>query len=247
MPHLRIESEEGIAVVRMERAPANALDPVLGAELIAAAEGLRGSAPRAIVLTGIDGFFSAGLDLKIVPSLGAEEQSRMILGVNRMVSAWYSLPQPVVVAVSGHAIAGGLILALCGDHRVGATVGKLGLTEVRAGIPYPAAAIALVRAELASPVARRLVLRGELFEPVAALELGLLDELVEPQALVPRALEVAEELGGLPADTYARVKRQLRGDLIAEFERIVDEGDDPLASSWLSPETAQAASATLGR
>jgi enoyl-CoA hydratase len=245
MDHVRLESDDGIALVRMDRPPANALDPVLGAELIETADELRGSAHRAIVLTGIDGFFSAGLDLKIVPSLGVEEQSRLIMGVNRMVSAWYSLPQPVVVAVSGHAIAGGLILALCGDHRIGATVGKLGLTEVRAGIPYPAAAVALVRAELPPPAARALVLRGELFDPPAALELGLLDELAETGALMRRALEVADELGGLPTDTYARVKRQLRGDLIAEFERIVAENDDPLVSSWLSAETADAAAATL--
>jgi enoyl-CoA hydratase len=244
---VRLESSNGTTLVRFDRPPANALDPDLVEELVAAAEELREARPRAVVLTGRKGFFSAGLDLKAVPSLDAEAQGELIMDVNRMVAGWYSLPHPVVVAVSGHAIAGGLILALCGDHRVGATVGKLGLTEIRAGIPYPAAAIALVRAELSPPAARALVLRGELLEPAAALELGLLDELAEPDALVARALEIAGELAGLPADTYARIKRQLRGDVIAEIDRIVTEKDDPLASSWLAAETAEAASATLSQ
>jgi enoyl-CoA hydratase len=245
MAHVGIDREGGIAVVRIDRPPANAMDPELVGELIAAATELRSSQPDAVVITGRDGFFSAGLDLKVVPSLDSAGRRDMIMGINRMVAAWYALLCPVVMAVSGHAIAGGIVLALCGDHRIGSTKGKLGLTEVQAGVPYPAGAIALVRAELSPPAARVLVLGGRLYDPPAALELGMLDELAEPEHLLPRALAVAGELAAHPADTYARVKAQLRGDLVAELERIVSEEDDPLVESWLSAETAQAASATL--
>ena len=83
-----------------------------------------------------------------------------------------------------------LILALCGDHRIGSGVGKLGLTELRAGIPYPVAAMAIVRAELAPPAVRVLAMRAELVDSgPEAVELGLLDELAEPDALLDRALE----------------------------------------------------------
>jgi len=162
-----------------------------------------------------------------------------------MFAGWYALERPVVCAVTGHAIAGGLILALCGDWRVGATEGRLGLTELRAGIPYPAAAMAAVRAELSPRVARRLVMRAELFDPPAALEMGLLDELAEPAEVVPRALFVAEELAALPRAAYATVKHQLRGETIAAMQQVL-AGDDPLAQAgWLSGETAGAAAATL--
>ena len=83
----------------------------------------------------------------------------MVHGINRLFGGWYGFPRPLVCAVNGHAIAGGLILALCGDHRIGATQGKLGVTELRAGIPYPAAAMLVVKAELSlrwpAPGARR--------------------------------------------------------------------------------------------
>src|SRR5215207_4722317 len=126
MRHLSIESRGDIAVVRMDRPPANALDLELGAELFAAAEDLAGAGPDAVVLTGRDAFFSAGLDLNLVPTLDAKSQLEMVVGVNRLVAAWYGLPRPVVAAVNGHAVAGGLVIALCADYRVGSTKGKLG-------------------------------------------------------------------------------------------------------------------------
>jgi enoyl-CoA hydratase len=244
---LAIERRDGIAVVRMDRPPANALDRELGAELIEAAEELRGSQPPAVVLCGTGKFFSAGLDLKVVPTLGPSEQREMVMGVSQLASAWCAIPRPVVCAVTGHAIAGGLVLALCGDYRVGASEGKLGLTEARAGVPYPAGAMAVVRSELPPPAARVLVLGAALIDPPRALELGLLDELAPPAEVLPRALAVAGELAALPAETFATVKRQLRGELVAELERIVAEEDDPLLGAWLSPDTEEAAAAQLRR
>ena len=72
----------------------------------------------------------------------------MVAGINRLFIDWYSFPRPVVAAVNGHAVAGGAILALCADRRIGAADATYGLTELRVGVPYPAAAIACVRAEL---------------------------------------------------------------------------------------------------
>jgi enoyl-CoA hydratase len=244
--HLVIDRQDDIALVRIERPPANALDRELGAELIAVAEELARDTPRAAVLTGSGAFFSAGLDLKVIPTLEPGSHGEMVMGVNRMVAGWLGLSCPVVCGVNGHAIAGGLVLALCADYRVGCTTGKLGLSEVRVGVPYPAAAIAVVRSELAPPAARGLVLRGHLVEPEEALALGVLDELAEPESVLERSLEVAHELGSLPAETYGRVKRQLRTGVLAEVERIVDTEEDPLiAEGWLSGETERAASRAL--
>jgi enoyl-CoA hydratase/carnithine racemase len=201
--------------------------------------------PAAVVVTGRNGFFSAGVDLKATPGLDAEGQRRMVIGVNRLIGGWYCFLRPVVSAVNGHAIAGGLIFALCGDYRVCATSGKLGLTELRAGIPYPAAAMAVVKAELTPLVARRLVLGADLIDPPTALDWELVDELAAPAAVLPRALEVAEELSQLPSGAYARIKRQLRADTIDAVTRIVTENDDPMIDSWLSGESAGAAAGIL--
>jgi enoyl-CoA hydratase len=149
----------------------------------------------------------------------------------------------VVAAVNGHAIAGGLILALCADYRVCATEGKLGLTELRAGIPYPAAAMVAVRRELPPPAARLLAMRAELIDPRRALELSVVDELAAPDGVVDRALEVAGELAALPRQAYTRVKAQVRGPAIAEMQRAVT--DDPMLGGWLSGETVDAAAGIL--
>src|SRR3982074_2991313 len=135
--HVSIEPRGDIALVRIDRPPANAMDGELLAEAVAMQERLAADAPAAVVITGREGFFSAGVDLKLAPTLDAEAQVAMVDGINRMAAGWYGFPRPVVCAVNGHAIAGGLIPALCGDHRVAGTGGRLGLTEGRAGVPSP--------------------------------------------------------------------------------------------------------------
>jgi enoyl-CoA hydratase/carnithine racemase len=237
-----IEEADGVTVVRIQRPPANALSPDLlaaGAEVV---ERLRELRPAAVVITGEGEFFSGGVDLKLAPTLSPEQQREMVAGINRLFFDWYGLAHPVVAAVNGHAVAGGLILALCADHRIGAARASYGLTELRVGAPYPGAALAVVRAELDRGPLRRLVLGAELVDGAAALGLGLVDELAEDT--VERALEVARELAALPAATYERVKLQLREPALVEMREALER--DPLAKGWLSGETAGAAAAVLG-
>jgi enoyl-CoA hydratase len=240
--HVRVEERGEVALVTIDKPPANALDLELLEDGRRALEELAAAEPGAVVIAGREGFFSAGVDLKLAPTLDEAGQRAMVEGINRLFAGWYSFPHPVVAAVGGHAIAGGLILALCADHRVGGMTGKLGLTELRAGIPYPVAAMTVVKAELTAPAARELVLRAELIGPERALELGALDELVADEEVLPRALAVAEELAGLPRSAYGPIKRQLRAEALAALERI---GEDPLLDSWMAPDAGEAAAGIL--
>lgn len=230
--HVTIEQRGELAILRLDRPPANALVPELLAQLDDARERLLADEPRAVVFTGRDGFFSAGVDLKVAPTLDAEGQRAMVEGINQLVVGWYGFPRPVVAAVTGHAIAGGMVIALCADYRVGAMVGKLGLTELRVEVPYPVGAIMLVRAELSTPAARALVLRSHLVEPDEALRLGLVDELAGPDEVFERACDVAEEMAAFAGDAYARTKLELRGETLRAIEAAVEAGD-PLAEAWL--------------
>jgi enoyl-CoA hydratase len=227
-----LESRGDLAIVRLDRAPANALNPDVLAELEEVRAELDADPPAAVVISGREGFFSAGVDLKLVPTWTAEEQRTMVSGINDLVTGWYCFPRPVVAAVTGHAIAGGMVIALCADYRVCATQGKLGLTELRAGVPYPVGAIQLVRAELAAPAARALALRAHLVEPDEALRLGLVDELTAPDDVLERACAVAEEMASFGGDSYARTKLELRSHTLRQIEAAVAEGD-PLLESWL--------------
>lgn len=217
------------------------MDPQLLEEGTRLADELMADPPAAVVLTGREGFFSAGVDLKVAPTLDADGQRAMVAGINSIFAGWYGFPVPVVAAVNGHAIAGGLILALCADYRVGSTEGKYGVTELKAGVGYPAVAMAVVRAELHAPAARRLVLGADLVGAKEALEAGALDEVAEPDEVLHRATEVARSLSLLPAQTYARVKKQLRGPVL---DAALAE-PDPLLEGWTSTETADAASSIL--
>ena len=245
--HVTIEERGEVALVRIDRPPANALDPELLEDGHAVLAELAAAEPSAVVITGRDGFFSAGVDLKVAPTLDAEGQRSMVTGINRLFAGWYGFERPVVCAVNGHAIAGGMILALCGDYRVGSTEGKLGLTELRAGLPYPANAMAVVRAELTPQNARVLSLRAELIEPPEAFERGVIDELAARQHVLPRALEVAQALADLPGTAYGQVKRQLRGYTLERMRAVLD-GAEPLLEAWVvSDETEGAVSRILER
>jgi enoyl-CoA hydratase len=229
--HLTLADRDGIAVLSADRPPANAMDVELLDEIVAAVEGLAADLPAALVLAGRPGFFSAGLDLKAVPTYGPPEQRRLVDGINRMALGVYGLPCPVVCAITGHAIAGGFVLAVCGDHRVASIEGRYGLTEVKVGVPYPQGAIGVVRAELPAPAARLLVLGNRLVDAHECVRLGAFDEALEPDAVVDRSLEVARELAELPAEVYARTKAELRADTLAELRAAAEA--DPLLAAWV--------------
>jgi enoyl-CoA hydratase len=245
MRFVSIEEHDDVAVVRVDRPPANAMDPGLLADAVAATEDIAAAEPAAVVLTGRPGFFSAGADLKVVPTLDADGQRAMVDGINGLCMAWYGLPRPVVCAVNGHAIAGGLVFALCADYRVAAADGRYGLTELRAGVPYPTMAIAVVAAELSVPAARRLVLRADLVDAADLRELGAFDEVVPNDEVLDRALAVARDLAALPSSAYAATKRRLRAPTLALAARLQAGEADPLGDAWTDADTASRAAAIL--
>ena len=132
MEHVSLrEHDGGIVMLTADRPPANAMDVTLLRDLLEGIEQVASEPPRALVLAGRDGFFSAGADLKAVPEYGPQEQRQMVVSINAMALGIYELPCPVVGAITGHAIAGGLVLALCTDIRVASSAGRYGLTAVK--------------------------------------------------------------------------------------------------------------------
>jgi enoyl-CoA hydratase len=228
---LTLTDRDGVAVLAADRPPVNAMNLELLEELVATVDRLAADPPRALVLAGRPGAFSAGLDLKAVPDYSPEELRGMVRGINGMALGVYGLPCPVVCAITGHAIAGGFVLAVCGDHRVASTEGRYGLTEVKVGVPYPQGAIGVVRAELAPAAARNLVLGNRLVDADECVRMDAFDEALAPDDVVDRALDVARELGELPADVYARTKAELRGDTVERLRAAAEA--DPLLERWV--------------
>ena len=242
----RVEHDGMVAVVTLAHPPANAMDAASLNELADVFDRLANDVGvEAAVIIGEGRSFSAGLDLKAIQHSAPEHQEDLIEALNRAFLAVYSCPRLVVAAVNGHAIAGGLVLALCCDVRLVADVDlKVGLAEVRVGVPYPVGAIEVVRNELSPLATRRLVLGGELIGADVAVELGVFDRVVPVAGLLAAAVATARDHH--PPFGYARIKAQLRRPAI-EATRAALGGRDPLARPWLTDETFSAAAAALRR
>lgn len=238
---------DGIAVVTLADPPMNAMDAPLLEELASLFEGLAtDSTVRAAVIAAEGTAFSAGLNLKTVPGLDRQEQRRLVDALNASFGTLYAWPKPVVAAVNGHAIAGGLVLGLCADWRVVADVPmQISLAEVRVGVTYPVAPLQIARAELAPSAARRLILLGETIDAATAEVLAIMDERVPANVLLARAIAQAERHAHLPPQAFATTKRELRA---AELERIgaARAGQvEPRLVSWLGEEMRRASAAVL--
>ncbi len=230
-----IDIEAGIAILRLNRPPANPLN----IELIEAAReaiesvGTNGDV-RGIILTGTGKCFCSGIDIREVPKYTPEQMRRMIMGINRLCLTTYSLLKPVVAAVDGHALGGGLVLSMMADLRIVADVEcKLGLAEVKAGIPFPACPLQVMKAEMRPEVMRRLSLSGENISPSVAVEMGLFDEKVDASQLLERAREKVRELMQHPAASYRVIKNQIRVSTIVRMADIVEREADPMLQQWL--------------
>jgi enoyl-CoA hydratase len=232
--HVRVESADDTRVVTIDRPPANALDGALLDEGLRVAAALHEELPRAVVLTATGAFFSGGLDLNFVRDVDPAGHGALVERINKLFLAWYTLPCPVVCAVNGHAVAGGLVLALCADVRLAVPNAMYGLTEVAVGVPFPAAAIGVVAGELASHAARRLVLGGQLADGDTMLSLGVFDELSPPAALAARATETAARLGAHSPHAFRLAKAALRGATSARIRESIRTGADPTMSDWLA-------------
>ena len=121
--------------------------------------------------------------------------------------------------------------ALCTDIRIASSAGRYGLTEVKVGVPYPQAAVGVVSAELAPHAARILALGNELIDGAECLRLGVFDEVVEPEEVLSRALELAAGLAAFAPEVYERTKLELRGATTARLRAAA--GEDPLLAGWI--------------
>lgn len=219
------------AQIVLDRPPANAVDIRTVEELISAVGGIDPTRP--VILTGAGGIFSAGVDTKAFAGYSPAEKAEMVRAITRMTACLVNHAGPLVVAVDGHALGGGFVLALCGDYRLAAhrETAKYGLTEARAGIPFPAGPAEIIRHELPPPILRRLTLTSEVIGIDAMHEAGLFDRIVAGEDLLSHAAETAQAMASQPG--FAMVKRRVRGALAERLSSLAASGADPLADHLL--------------
>jgi enoyl-CoA hydratase len=246
---MNIERSGEVAVLGMNAGKANAISGTfleqLGAQLDALGDA------RALVITGYQSFFSGGLDLPALLSLGRAQMSAFIDAFGASMLRIFELPLPVVAAVNGHAVAGGCVLAMQADQRLMADGNaRIGLNEVTLGIGLPTIVVETLRCQLPPPSLRPIALEGRMLLPREALQLGLVDEVVAPAELAQRAIARARELGSLPRGAYAQIKASLRRTASEAARKDTGAETAAWVTTWFSEggqERIRAAVEKLGR
>ncbi|HEY0178849.1 MAG TPA: enoyl-CoA hydratase/isomerase family protein [Dokdonella sp.] len=239
---------DSILELRLARPPANALDPALVRALREAVERAPGERARALVLSGAAGMFSAGLDVPALLTLDRAALREFWIEFFALCGALARAPIPIVAAITGHSPAGGAVLAILCDYRVMARGAfKIGLNEVQVGLPVPEPIQSALRRLVGTYRAERLLVSGAMLEPEPAHAAGFVDELVEPDLVVPRALAWLGELLKLPERAMRETRRLARADLAATFADPARIAVDDMLDAWFAPDTQAVLNALVAR
>jgi enoyl-CoA hydratase len=230
-----------ITTLRLAHGKASALDLELVEGLArAVAEVTAADDVRAVILTGSGSIFSAGVDLFRLLEGGREYADRFVPALSRMLLDLFTMPKPLVVAVNGHAIAGGCIVTVCGDYRLmSGGNGRIGVPELLVGVPFPPSVIEVLRFALPPQHVQMLMYTGRTVNADDALRLGFVDEIVEPASLISRAEEIAAQLAALPHAAFALAKRQLRDKTETRAKRYAAKFDAEVRDLWIDPATQE--------
>jgi enoyl-CoA hydratase/carnithine racemase len=197
---VRLEVEDGVGTIRLDRPKMNALNVQVQEEIRAAAdEATERDDVRAVVLYGGERVFAAGADIKEMADMSYTDMVDRSGGLQSSLTAVARIPKPVVAAITGYALGGGLELALCADVRVAADDARVGQPEILLGI-IPGAGGTQRLSRLVGPAkAKDIIFTGRFVEADEALRLGLVDQLVPAGDVYDRARSWAQRFASGPA------------------------------------------------
>jgi enoyl-CoA hydratase/carnithine racemase len=245
---IEVTTSDGVAVMTLQNGKVNALDIEFCDAIAARFHELAASDAKAIVLTGQGKAFSAGVDLKRLSEGGADYIRKFLPALHKLYDAVFFHPKPVVAAINGHAIAGGCVLAACADRRImGRAAGRIGVTELLVGVPFPALAFEIVRLAVPPRYLAEVTFTGATYDADGALERGFIDEVAEPSELLEDAFAIAQELAAVSPAAFAQNKLQIRQPL---NERIAASGaatDKAVTEIWCTPQTLEHIRAYVAR
>ncbi len=227
MDFVRLEVEDGIGTLRLDRPPMNALNTQVQEEIRAAAnEAADRSDVRAVVVYGGAKVFAAGADIKEMAAMSYTDMVDRSVALQSSITAVASIPKPVIAAITGYALGGGCELALAADLRVAADDARLGQPEIQLGL-IPGAGGTQRLPRLVGPArAKDIVFTGRFVGAEEALAIGLVDRVVASADVYPTARELAARLAAGPAYALRAAKEAIdRGlevdlDTGLELERV---------------------------
>jgi enoyl-CoA hydratase len=235
------DRDGGIRLLTLARPPANALDDeLLDALWTHVDDAARHDAVRAVVLRADGRFFCGGFDLR-APRREGDDVLAMVARYRESHRKLLALTKPTIAAVQGHAIAGGLVLALACDHRL-AVEGdyRIGLNETAIGAAFPAVAMEIVRLHLSHAALTELLLGAEVLPATDLVRLGVVPRLTPAERFDAEVLALADRLAAYPREVYAHAKAELVGDALARLDAITMDRELEIAALWSAPESRAA-------
>ena len=239
---IEVNYRDTVAIVRLNRGITNALNLECVDELTEVFQQVKtDSQVRGMVLCATnEKFFSIGFDIPQLYGLSEGDFPFFYESFNRMCLELYTMPKPTVAAITGHAIAGGCILALCCDYRLIAAGRKLmGLNEIKLGLPVPYLIDCVLRDLVGVQNAREIIEMGEFHRSKESLQLGMVDEVMALGEVMGKATEKAAQLGEMPQMAYETIKRNrvegVEGEILTKWEERKRE----FVKCWYSEETRE--------
>lgn len=211
---LSVEQDANLCRIALARPPVNALDRPLLDQLARAIRQAGAQPGQAIILTGAPGHFCAGLDAKILEAAPDEERRQLWAALRELLDAAAASPAPIAAALTGHCLGAGAILAALCDYRVMETGDyKIGLPEVKLGLPLPGRVQRVIARLVGEHRAQRLCVEGWLLDPEQARRFGLVDDLVAPEEAAGAAAAWCEQILSLPQAAVAAMRAEFRRPL----------------------------------
>jgi enoyl-CoA hydratase/carnithine racemase len=237
--NIQIEQHDGILTIAFNRGVTNAINSQVIVELNDTCQAAQGNPDvQAVVLTSAnEKFFSIGLDIPELYPLDPEDFMVFYKSFNRVCLDLFTFPKPTIAAITGHATAGGCILALCCDYRYIVGGRKfIGLNEIKLGVPVPYPADCILRSLVGDRNARDMMNSGNFHQPEEALQLGLVDKVLPADEVRSAATEAAATLGSYDTLAFSIIKQNRVNPIVTEIRAQLEEREQAFVELWYSEE-----------
>jgi len=242
MALIKAEYHDNVTVLRLNREITNAINLTLVNALAGKLKETRKN-PNVlgcVIASSNEKFFSIGFDIPELIKLSKEDFREFYHSFNQLCIDLYTFPKPMIAAITGHAVAGGCILALCCDYRFIAKGNKLmGLNEIKLGVPIPYPADRILYELVGYRNARDIVDTGEFFPPEKLLDMGVVDKVFPMEKMLPKAIEKMQSLSTMPHHGFRKIKQNRTEKVVTQIRHALGEKENIFIECWYSQETRQ--------
>ena len=219
----RLSQEEDISIITLDDGKANVFSPTMIDHVNSCLDKVP-TESGALIITGREGMFSGGFDLKIISSGDMKLIQGMTLSGFRLLSRILTFPRPVLAACTGHGIALGTFLLCCCDYRIGVKGDfMLGANEMRTNMVIPTPILELIKFRVNNSHKYRAVLGAEMYTLEQAKEAGLMDEVVNAKDLMNVAMEKAKDLASMGHPSYTLTKELFIAEPMSKINEAMKE------------------------